>query len=415
MKLLTVLLLVLAPSGAGTAEGSYLKGLEAGKAGDFARAEQLFQEALAADPRHIPSKRALDLLADRSVAVVQDATAVLLFNGMSLQAQDDWTGAEGEYRKAVERDPTYYLALHNLAVARYRAGDDATAIELYQKALEGKPDHAYTHNDLGLAYARTGQHEKACEHYRKALDIDPNYYKAYNNLAVSLTALGKKQEADELLKRALELNPGYALAAANLAPREPSPSAPEAGGESMPTSALIDLLESGRWEERTWATDRLRERNDPEAVPRLLELLKAERPEVRSAAALVLGGARNPRALEALAFRLLHDKDWVVRFELVAALAQSRDPLAVEPLIKALAKDADPHVRRNAASWLRVYPGCATARALKKALKDSVSEVRQAAADSLAALSGQDPAQDPKRLAQWVVAVCAQESTTGER
>jgi tetratricopeptide (TPR) repeat protein len=400
------LLLASAPAIAEDGE-AYAAGIEAGRAGDFTRAEQLFQQALVADPLHIPSKRALELLADRSSAYVQDPTVILLFNGLAFQAREDWERAEGEFGKALERDPTYYFALHNFATARYQNGDDAGSIAGFLKVLELRPDYVYALNNLGLAYARIGEHEKACEQLRKVVELDPTYYKAYNNLAASLRALGKHEEAEATLRTALETSPAYSAAASNLAWGGKGAPAPERVPEDLPTGTLLELLETGSWEDRTQATERLLRRNDPESLPRLLGLLGHERTELRAAAAKLVAGLRSAAAFDALAALLARDREWVVRYEASTALFQLGDPRAVAPLVQALRDDKAPQVRRNAAYGLRAYAVCEAAQALVRAQGDPVAEVRRSAADSLAALSGQVQGQDPRKWEQWVAATCA--------
>lgn len=406
--------LVLGGTAGGTADTSdrraddhYKKALAAGCSRRFAEARQSLYDALAADPQHIPSRRAQDLLADQKVGFVSDEAATLLFEGLDLQAQEDWRGAARAYRETLALDPTYYLALHNLATALYQTGDNDGAIAGFLKALQWKDSYPYTHNNLGLAYARAGQNQKACEHLRRAIDLAPDYHKAYNNLAASLRALGKEDEANEMLRQALTIKPDYALAAANLAPRPDRNSADEGAS----TDALLDALEHGSWDERSGARDDLLARADPASTARLLALTRNERPEVRAAAARVLGRVKGPDALGALTAALAGDREWPVRFEAAWALGQLDDASAVSPLSQALANDRDDHVRRSAALALSAYPGCASARALQYGLADPVSDVSRRALDSLLALSSRSFGAEPAAWNEWVGAVCAQKTS----
>jgi tetratricopeptide (TPR) repeat protein len=385
------------------ADDLHRKTLEAGSRGDFAEARRLVLDALAADPQHIPSRRVQDLLADERVGFVEDDAATLLFKGLALQATEDWRGAASEYRKALQRDPTYYLALHNLATALYQLGDNDKAIAGFRQALEHNDGYPYTHNNLGLAYARAGKHEEACAELRRAIDLAPDYYKAYNNLAASVRALGRSEEADEMLRRALEIKADYAVAVANLAP---TPDRSAAAGV-LSTTALLDALEYGGWDERAGARDELLARRDPESAPRLFSLLRNERAEVRAGAARSLAGVGGPEASAALSALLSGDPEWSVRFEAAWALSQLGDERAVEPLGRALASDRDDHVRRNAAYALRAFAGCDSARALQGALADPVLDVRAKALGSLLAISGQTFGSDPARWKGWVESVCS--------
>ncbi|MBM4286046.1 MAG: tetratricopeptide repeat protein [Deltaproteobacteria bacterium] len=45
------------------------------------------------------------------------------------------------FAKAIEIDPTYWVAMINLGVTYYHQGDKAKAAPLFKKAMELKPDH----------------------------------------------------------------------------------------------------------------------------------------------------------------------------------------------------------------------------------------------------------------------------------
>jgi tetratricopeptide (TPR) repeat protein len=388
------------------AEALYRQALEAGRNGEFADARRLAVDALAADAQHIPSRRLQDLLGDERVGFVESETAKLLFEGLALQAKENWSGAASAYRQALQRDPTYYLALHDLATALYQLGDTDGAIVGFRTALEQNDGYPYTHNNLGLAYERAGDHVKACAELRRAIDIAPDYYKAYNNLAASLRALGKEEEAEQMLGRALEIRADDPVAAANLA------ATPDRSGAArvLPTSALLDALEHGSWDERAGARDELLARRDPESRAPLLSLLRDERPEVRSAAVRAIAGVGGPEVLAAITALASADREWTVRFEAVWALSQFGDGSAVEPLARALAGDRDDHVRRNAAYALRAFSGCDSTRALWTALADPVSGVRERALESLRAISGEAFGSEPARWKGWVDSVCRPEA-----
>jgi beta-lactamase regulating signal transducer with metallopeptidase domain/HEAT repeat protein len=82
-------------------------------------------------------------------------------------------------------------------------------------------------------------------------------------------------------------------------------------------------------------------------TPTFIGLLRSEAPEIRVAAAIVLGQTRDANAVPALT-AALKDSDRDVRQRAASALGRIADPSAVEALTAAL-KDADPAVREHAA------------------------------------------------------------------
>ncbi len=83
-------------------------------------------------------------------------------------------------------------------------------------------------------------------------------------------------------------------------------------------------------------------------------------------------------------FRLqqLRSLEWKVRSQAAEKLGESKDPRAVEALVKAL-KDKDRNVREAAAGSLGRIGDASAVDALLEALKDYDQCVRRAAADAL--------------------------------
>lgn len=63
-----------------------------------------------------------------------------------------------------------------------------------------------------------------------------------------------------------------------------------------------------------------------------LAALGDDEPLVRQAAALNLGGSRDPLAVDMLTQALEHDRDWAVREAAADALGEIGDPRAADPL-----------------------------------------------------------------------------------
>jgi len=118
-------------------------------------------------------------------------------------------------------------------------------------------------------------------------------------------------------------------------------------------------------------------------------LIDDQDPTVRAACAHALGTHGTPE--DALIFiKLLDDDTGFVRWEAAKALQKIHHQDAFRPLIKTIANDEDADVRMAAAAALGQYPTLPVYNALVGALSSHDFGVVQAAADSLALLTGED-------------------------
>ncbi len=148
----------------------------------------------------------------------------------------DWAGAEAEYRRAIELNPSYATAAHwygmfmmmmgrldeslrqleaaaaldplsppiqtSRAMALVHARRPDAAIEQAESVLELEPDFAWAHNVLAQAHLQRGSHDPAVEHARRAselADFSPEYQA---DLAAAYAAAGHQSEADAALAAA---------------------------------------------------------------------------------------------------------------------------------------------------------------------------------------------------------------------
>ena len=103
----------------------------------------------------------------------------------------DWEGAESEYKRAIELNPSYALAHNNYAFyfSALTRHDDALA-EIKQ-ARELGPVSLMINSDLGWAYYLARQYDQATLQFRRALEMD-------SSLAISQFALGYVYEQKEM-------------------------------------------------------------------------------------------------------------------------------------------------------------------------------------------------------------------------
>lgn len=121
--------------------------------------------------------------------------------------------AQLEFQKAVDLDPTYADAFHNLgsAYAEQARWDDA--IVAYRKALAqtiyNRPETTY--NNLGYAYWALDRRKDAEDAFRSALQLDSRLVPSHFWLGVLLQREGRQSEAAAHLRAARDLEPASML------------------------------------------------------------------------------------------------------------------------------------------------------------------------------------------------------------
>ncbi len=97
--------------------------------------------------------------------------------GLSLMESGDYDRAEEEFKKAINLDPKFYEAYHDLASLYVYEGEYQKAIEQWERAIklgldfEEKPIFLYY---IGMAWQRMGESEQAYNYFLKALIEAPD-------------------------------------------------------------------------------------------------------------------------------------------------------------------------------------------------------------------------------------------------
>jgi tetratricopeptide (TPR) repeat protein len=126
----------------------------------------------------------------------------------------DWTGAETEFKRAIELNPNgadAYDLFGRLCSALERYDE---AIALQQRAWELDPLAHRT--DLATAFLRAGRYDQALETARHAIALDRDYVRGHSTLGWAYFALNRHAEGLAALERAVALSPGDALWLAQL-------------------------------------------------------------------------------------------------------------------------------------------------------------------------------------------------------
>lgn len=154
--------------------------------------------------------KALEL--DDSLAEAHTALAFL-----KQSADQDWAGAEVEFRRALELNPGYvnaYLWYSQFLREEGRRDED---LSMTRRGLQLDPMSPIMLRNVGLAFWWYGDVDRAIEQFRKALEIDPNRFNVLLSLGYAYEEKGLYAEANSELQKALALSPGNIVAQAGLA------------------------------------------------------------------------------------------------------------------------------------------------------------------------------------------------------
>ncbi len=123
--------------------------------------------------------------------------------------------AAAHYQRALAIEPGSAEILSNYGNVLLDLGRAAEAISAQRKALEHNPDYPQAWNNLGVALKRGGRYQDALRALIRAVELAPGYGDALNNLGEVLKERGQAAEALEFYRRAMEAEPGKPTFAGN--------------------------------------------------------------------------------------------------------------------------------------------------------------------------------------------------------
>jgi tetratricopeptide (TPR) repeat protein len=187
----------------------------------------------------------------RRVAATLGGTLLLVLGVLTWQQQDIYQNIEVLWRDTLAKNPTAWMAHHNLAIAleeqgrreeaathyaeavrlnpeypnarlnlaRYliNVGRIPEAMAHYAEVLRHDPDQYIAHFNLGWGLVKGGRLDEGIAHYREARRLNPDDAALRYNLAVALIAAGRREEAVPELRAALARRPGWSSAMGELA------------------------------------------------------------------------------------------------------------------------------------------------------------------------------------------------------
>ncbi|MGD9590171.1 MAG: tetratricopeptide repeat protein [Pyrinomonadaceae bacterium] len=214
---------------------AYLKGRFLGgrrSLEELSKAETFFKQAIAIDPNYAQawsgladlywwqtqSSEALRdkerfkwmrgqavLAVDRAMSLEPDLAEVRTSRALIRLNNWDFSGAEEDFRRAVELSPSYTFARGRYAFLLTHLGRFEEAFEQLDKVNEIAP-LGLQGGGFGYVLRLSGRYEEALDICDKALELYPEDHTTWHTRATILTELGQFKEALEAGKKALELD-----------------------------------------------------------------------------------------------------------------------------------------------------------------------------------------------------------------
>jgi TolB-like protein/DNA-binding winged helix-turn-helix (wHTH) protein/Flp pilus assembly protein TadD len=127
----------------------------------------------------------------------------------------DWSGAEKEYLRALELNPSSAVGHKLYAEYLTHAGRYQEALAEIRKAQQLDPASLLTNSFVCFVYMHAREYDNAIKECRKDLELDPRFMPAHAWIADSYLFTGRFEEAAAEFKKALELsgNANYFLTA----------------------------------------------------------------------------------------------------------------------------------------------------------------------------------------------------------
>jgi tetratricopeptide (TPR) repeat protein len=162
-------------------EQYYLKGFYAEASGDYDRAAEILEEAIAKYPDDKELFFTLGYIYDWKLHQLDRAIEY--------------------YSRALEIDPMYKIAYNSLAYAYHLAGNFDKSIWAINKYIELAPDEANPYDSRGDLYAYQGDLDNAIASYKEALEIKPDFWTSMEKLGYMYMFRREYDEAEAWFRR----------------------------------------------------------------------------------------------------------------------------------------------------------------------------------------------------------------------
>ena len=131
-----------------------------------------------------------------------------LFNvlGVTYKKIGNFDLAVKNLKKAIDLNPSFFIAMYNLGNLFNENNKKEKAIELYQKVIEVNPSYSMAFNNCAMAYRDLNQPDMAMECLLNAINADKKNYPALSNIGILHIEKANYEEAVSFFIRSIKIN-----------------------------------------------------------------------------------------------------------------------------------------------------------------------------------------------------------------
>lgn len=126
-----------------------------------------------------------------------DFSAVLLFEALTLEAQNRSGDAMAVYEELLVHDNTNATAWSNLGLIYQYAGRADDAYRAFSESIRYNPENSYAYSNIAVHFLRNGEPENALKNAQKAIGLNSRLYQAMSAAAVACKQLGDDENAEK--------------------------------------------------------------------------------------------------------------------------------------------------------------------------------------------------------------------------
>jgi len=132
-------------------------------------------------------------------------SVVLDLKGKILMKQGDYIKAKGMFLEAIDINPDFAIAYHNLSICYNLLDQPKLAKETLKKAISLRDDVSLFYFTLAKLNETNRNNDDAIKNYKKAISLDDEYKEAMVNYSQLLKSLGDYEEGLTYLDKALDM------------------------------------------------------------------------------------------------------------------------------------------------------------------------------------------------------------------
>jgi len=130
-----------------------------------------------------------------------------LTDGRRHQEAGEFAKAEAIFNRVLKREPANVHAKFFLGAMKTQMGLHDESVKLLSEVVDARSDWEEAHNNLAVALQQAGRITEAIKHYEKAIELNPEFVEPYSNISYGLQLSNRYDYALEMLNKAIALAP----------------------------------------------------------------------------------------------------------------------------------------------------------------------------------------------------------------